>query len=218
MEQSAPVFPTEPLAAHIPYAHGSGAFLHDKRRTPPGEKSCYQIKQLWERQHEILRRVLLGQKQVDIARDMRISPVTVSNTLNSELAQEKLTVMMAERDASTIDLSRQIKEIAPKALEIIKDALNSNTLLGAKDRVKVAQDMLDRAGYSPVQLSMSANMNVHLTRDDLSELKARAVQAARRSGVMKDVTPTSESSSLVPASRIPVQPDLDVGVAEVEER
>lgn len=179
----------EPLAPHIPYAKGVNAHLFDMRRVPAGERKTYQVKQLWDRQNEILRLAVLGMKQTEIAKKMGVTPATISNTLGSELAQEKLAIMVAERDATTVDLARQIKEIAPQALEIIKDAMEDNGKLCPRDRVKVAQDVLDRAGYSPVQMVMSANMNIHLTTEDLAELKRRAVSGARMNGVCKDVTP-----------------------------
>jgi transcriptional regulator len=175
----------EQLAPHIPYAKGGMAHLFDQRRVAPGEKKTYQVKQLWDRQNEILRLSVLGMKQTEIAERLGVTPQTISNTLGSELVQEKMAIMVAERDAATVDLSRQIKELAPKALEIIKDALADNGKLGTKDQVKVAQDVLDRAGYSPVQMVMSANMNIHLTGDDLAEIKRRA----RLAGTCKDVTP-----------------------------
>ena len=46
-------------------------------RLPEGNRK-YQIKELWNRHEEINRRLLLGQKSKEIAKDLGISEATVS--------------------------------------------------------------------------------------------------------------------------------------------
>src|SRR3972149_5592524 len=86
----------------------------DNRRSD--REHTYDIKQLWQRSHEILGLALQGMKQTEIAKILNISPVTVSNTLNSTLGKEKLSVMRGERDEHYIQVSEEIKKLTIKAL------------------------------------------------------------------------------------------------------
>ena len=45
-------------------------------KLPTGNRK-YQIKELWDRHHEINRRILLGQKNKEIAEDLNITEATV---------------------------------------------------------------------------------------------------------------------------------------------
>ena len=94
-------------------------------KLPSGNRK-YQIKELWDRHHEINRRILLGQKNKEIAEDLNISEATVSYTKNSKLAQDELNVLKAARDASSVDVARQIKEIAPRALEVLEEVMEGD--------------------------------------------------------------------------------------------
>ena len=70
----------------------------DERRS---ENRKIEIKQLWQRSHEIINLSARGFKNNDIAEILNISPETVSNTLNSKLGQLKLSDIRMERDAET---------------------------------------------------------------------------------------------------------------------
>jgi len=73
----------------------------DKRRLNEGQERQFEVKQLWQRSHEIVNLSARGYKNVEIAQILNISPVTVSNTLNGKLGQHKLSEIRQERDADT---------------------------------------------------------------------------------------------------------------------
>ena len=97
----------------------------DKRTSD--RKACWDIKQLWQRSHEILGLLLQGHSQKDIARLMGVCTATVSNTANSTLGRHKLAEMRKERDKGIIDVSKKVAELSAKALEVYEEIFDNET-------------------------------------------------------------------------------------------
>jgi len=142
---------------------------------------------MWERHHEIMRRIFLGQKNVDIARDLGITEATVSYTRNSKIVQDKLAIMQGARDAETIDLSKRIRDIAPKCLDLLEEAIDGRMdgILPGR-RLREANLMMDRAGYGAVKTFRGEHLVRHLTDEDIEEIKQRAKSVGRESGNIVD--------------------------------
>ena len=75
--------------------------------------SRYKIRQIWENHHEIARRLVAGEKAIDIANDMGYSPNVISYTRHSPIVKEKIAELNPLRDAETAELARHIAELAP---------------------------------------------------------------------------------------------------------
>lgn len=140
----------------------------------------YVAEELWEIHQEIIRRLVLGQKAKEIARDLQITSQTVSNIRNSPIAQRRILSLQAARDESVIDITNRIKSMAPLAQQVLEDTMMCPAVADSI-RVEIAKDMLDRAGYSPVRKTASMNVGV-LTNDDLERFKDRAKALGHRSG------------------------------------
>ena len=157
----------------------------DNRRSSTPKKT-WQVAELWDNHHEIARRLLLGQKSVDIARDMDITPAQVSNVKNSPVVQEKLVLMRAARDAGSVDLAKEIMDLAPIALERIKEALSSGTVLGkevsASQLLKESNGILDREMGKAVQRVDTRGIHAVLSMDDIERIKQKAIELAGVSG------------------------------------
>jgi predicted transcriptional regulator len=139
-------------------------------RLPTGNRK-YNIKEMWDCHHEVVRLALLGLKHVDIANTLGVTPVMVSYTLNSPIVKRQLAIMRGARDAEAVDVAAQIKALAPKAVEVLEGLLESESE-GMK--FKAATGVLDRAGHAPVQ-RLQASMAVgHFTADEIAEIKNRA--------------------------------------------
>lgn len=139
-------------------------------RLPTGNRK-YQIKEMWSIHHEITRMLLMGMKNVDIAKVLGIDPVTVSYTANSTIVQRQLSIMRGARDAHAVDCAARIKELAPKAVEILGD------LMEAEDnatKFKASIAILDRAGHTPVQRVQAETMHMHFTKAEIEDIKKRA--------------------------------------------
>ena len=161
----------------------------DRRRVPPEQRKVHEPTHLWDLHHEILRRIALGQKNVAIAEALNCSAVTVSNVRNSQLGQERLGELHRQRDLATVDVARSIREAAPKAFQLVLDAISDEDL-DMRVRLKEANSVLDRAGYAPVRQVNTQMTSLSLTGDDIEALKARAIQAAMEDGNILDITPS----------------------------
>ena len=154
----------------------------DNRRSD--REHTYDIKQLWQRSHEILGLALQGMKQVEIAKILNISPVTVSNTLNSTLGKEKLSVLRGERDEHYIQVSEEIKKLTIKALNTYHQ-LFDNPTIDAKMKKETADTItLDIAGMRAPTKIDSRTLHAHATLEEIEEFKRRGLEAARESGML----------------------------------
>ena len=94
----------------------------DKRRVPEGEeRKNYDVKQLWQRNHEIVNLGARGFKNVEIAEILGITPVTVSNTLNGKLGELKLSELRQARDNEAKKVCEKIRVLTNKALQTYHD-------------------------------------------------------------------------------------------------
>lgn len=150
-----------------------------RHRLPETHKP-YQIEQMWELHHEVCRLALIGMKQIDIANHLGVSPVMVSYTLRSPIVQRQLNQLKAVRDLEAIDVSKEIQELAPRAVKVLEE-LMENELPNIK--LKAATDVLDRAGHAAVRTLRTENIHAHFTADEISDIKKRA----REVGLLTDV-------------------------------
>ena len=163
----------------------------DRRFSPEGNQT-YTVKKIWESHKEIMRRVLLGQKNVDIARALGITPQTVSNVRNNPLVRDQISLLEDIRDNRAVDISRDIKELSPIALKVMETAMQDpGSPWGVK--VRSAMDLLDRAGWqAPKQVNV---VHAHLTHEAIQDIKDRA----RRIGISPNQAQEVEEAQVVSA-------------------
>jgi len=145
----------------------------DKVRDPQ-----WSVANIWESHHEIIRHIMLGYKNSEIARRMNLTPEHVSNIRNSPVIQERLGLMVAARDVDAIEISRDILKVVPKSLKLLNsiiegtgDGEGANINL----RAKVAESNLDRAGFGAVKKVVNETHNYY-TDEDIELMKKRAIQ------------------------------------------
>src|SRR5712691_5759021 len=118
---------------------------NDNRFVP---KRKYDIKALWNKHHEIVRRVALGQSNIEIAEALDCTPQTLSNVKNSPMARDKIDLFRAELDAETLDIAQRIQDFAPKALQLLEDVIEGRYEDASLSlRTKYASAHLGRAGF-----------------------------------------------------------------------
>jgi hypothetical protein len=186
-------FPSEGKC-EIPDSKYFGEREPDQRFKP--DRKTFEVQQLWEVHHEIIRRLLLGQKGSHIARDLGVTPAMISYVRNSSVVKEKLEIMKGARDADTLDLAKRIRENAPTALKLLEDVIEGevDTPSGEKMevplgmRVKEAGTMLSRAGYGPITNLKGQFAHGHFTKEDIDEIKGRARKDGIKSGSVIDAT------------------------------
>jgi hypothetical protein len=157
----------------------------DKRRKAVKDKNSFVVAAVWERHREIIRRLALGQKNTEIAKALGITTVSVSQVKNSPIVQEKLNTMLDKMDGVAVDVGKRIREMAPKALEVLENVLEDDEdTIPLSIKVKTAHDILDRAGHAAVKTVNANVLHGHFEAEDLAEIK----ELARNSGVVVDVS------------------------------
>ena len=149
-----------------------------RHRLPETHKQ-YQVEQMWELHHEVCRHALIGMKQVDIATHLGVSPVMVSYTLRSPIVQRQLNQLKAVRDIDAIDVAKEIQALAPRAVRVLDELMDSEL---PNIKLKAATDILDRAGHAAVRTLRTENIHAHFTADEISDIKKRA----REVGLLTD--------------------------------
>ena len=145
----------------------------------PSNNRQYEIKSLQERHREILRRLALGQGSKDIASSLSITPQVVHYVKNSQIGKRELNLIQGARTADAVEVSNQIQELAPQALETLDNIMLDEESPDAL-KVKIAVDLLDRAGHGAVKKNL--NVNQQLTQKDLEDIKSRAKEVGRVNG------------------------------------
>jgi len=156
----------------------------DQRRAGEGERKSYEIKQLWQRNHEIINLAAQGFKHSEIAQILNITPVCVSQTLNSELGMKKLSDIRQDRDQEAKKISEKIRVITDKCLAVYHDIFDdASGELGLKDKGNFATEFLkEMSGLRAPTKIQSHSIHTSLTRDELEAFKKRGRQASQESG------------------------------------
>lgn len=147
----------------------------------PSFNRQYEVSHMWERHHEIVRLALLGNKNVEIAEKLNCTPQNISDCLNSKIVRDKLQILRAERDSSTVDVAAAIKNLAPRAVELVDKIMNAEIgggVIKPELQFKAAMDVLDRNGYAAPKTIRTENIHGVFSRDDLEEMKKQAHQLA----------------------------------------
>lgn len=150
----------------------------------------YEPEKLNSRHHQILRLNLLGWKNKDIAERLGVSLVTVTTVVNSSLGRLKTQCMHAELDHTAMEAARQIRRLAPQAVQTVEEIMGDASAPMAV-RLSAARDLLDRAGFAAPKKVDINSTSVSLSAADLESLKEAALLRAEANGVLIDVSPTS---------------------------
>lgn len=160
----------------------------DNRRVEQEDRKNYNIKQLWQRSHEIINLAAQGFKQAQIAEILNVHPVTVSNTLNSDLGQHKMAELRRLKDEDAKITVEKIRVLRDKALQVyheVFDDVSGETNL--KDKARLADTViLELSGLRVPTKVQSTHVSTTLTVEELKEFKKRGLEAARQSGLIID--------------------------------
>jgi hypothetical protein len=131
---------------------------------------------MWERHYEIMRRLISGDRPCDIAASFNMTDTRMSIIVNSPLFQARLLEMRERANAGAADVMQRITRASIDAMTILECAIKAKRGdrefdLKPMEQVRVAQDLLDRAGYGAVQKSFQ--ISGALTNDDLETIRKR---------------------------------------------
>ena len=161
----------------------------DQRRNNGEDRKTFEVSEMWEMHHEIVRLLVLGMKNVEICKILHVSQPMVSYVRNSKIVKDNLAIMRAARDADTIDVARDIREKAPKALALLERIIDDEgETYPMSLAAKTAESWLDRAGHGAIKTVKVAGAVAHFTAEEIMDLKRAANEEARMAGMI-DVTP-----------------------------
>lgn len=156
----------------------------------------YQLSYIRPYHREIARRLVLGQKAAEIARDMDMNAGRLSIIINSPAMQREVERLEKMRDDGVQDVTVQLAELQPTMIEVCERI----AMYGTKEttRLSAAQDLLDRCANTSKVHKVESNVT-HETHEQ---------RLARLMGVPEDeihspngtptriinVTPESEDS------------------------
>jgi len=117
-------------------------------RRPSGKIPAQPLTHMWERHHEIKRRLVLGERQCDIARDMGMTDVRMSVIANSPLMRGSVEELRARADDKVVEIQERLMLLRKDAVEAMAEIVQKRVEPGnAALRIKVAESILDRTGH-----------------------------------------------------------------------
>ena len=138
----------------------------------PGEQGPSQpLTFLWERHKEIARRLVAGDRQKDIADDMKITYSRMSIICNSPAFKSQLERLSIGADNGALDVQDRVTALSSDAMAVLEDVLQNGDHLPKKLQVDVARDIMDRAGHGAVK--KTATITATLGADDIAEMHKR---------------------------------------------
>jgi len=145
---------------------------HDLRTT--GNRN-YDIEKVWDSHHEIVRRLVLGEKPVQIANNLGITTQTVSNVRNNPIVKRLFGILHSARDASVVEIRNRIVNIAPLAIEYLETVLNNELSSGTHSATGLgaAKTIIENV----LPKSTIVRVDETLTIETINSLKERARQA-----------------------------------------
>lgn len=139
----------------------------------PGDKGPAQpLTHLWERHKEIMRRLVAGDRQVDIARDLQMTQSRMSIICNSPAFKTQLERLSLGADNNALDVQDRVTALSSDAMSVLEDVLQNGENLPKKLQVDVAKDIMDRAGHGAVK--KTATITATLGADDIAEMRERS--------------------------------------------
>lgn len=158
-----------------------------------GKAKKFQLQKMRSRHHEIVRQVILGHSDVEIANNLGVTPVMVRYTRESPIVADKIAILQGAMDADTLDIAKEIRALAPVALAVLEEFLLDPNH-DKKERRAIAQDLLDRDGRVPRTHKTEVNQQI-LRTQDIEEIKKAAREAARQKGEIVDAVVVSEDEN-----------------------
>ncbi len=154
--------------------------MRNVQRLPSGQRK-FHLRNLHDGHKAVNRRLVLGQSNKDIAREVGCSEQQVSIIRNSGKGIAHREGLASAADRQVAEVLTHIQETAfDNILEL--ERIRANPSAAAAVRAKVSMHLLACAGIAPVQKVQIESQNVHLNGKDIEELKQRA----RDAGVLRN--------------------------------
>jgi len=159
-------------------------------RVPSGQLgSAKPVSYLWERHREVARLLVSGERPVDICKRLGYTQSWLSTLMNSPVFKDYLAKLSERKDDQALDIRKQIEEGAQlgvsELLCILKGDGEYKDRVSVQQKIKVAQDFLDREGHGKITKVVNDTTVKVLTEDRIQSLKER------RQALLANLAPTA---------------------------
>lgn len=157
------------------------------------------LKSLRDHHREVVRDILLGARNGEIAEKFGLSQSHVALIRRSQPVREKLEELQDLRDENAVDVSKELNFLLPKALKVYEDILINRETYDDKLVKATADTVMDKApaGFPNRKVTQMEDRREGLSGANLLEIRDRALDAARRAGLLVDVTPAEADNHKV---------------------
>jgi hypothetical protein len=142
----------------------------------------HQLRGLSARHKQLIRLLVGGHSQSEIARILQIHKSTVSRLVREPLIVKEISRLQENGDLNAMacvpGVPEKLREGALRGVQVLLDILDdkrSDTDV-LKLKANAATELLDRAGHGPVKQVRveQSSFSMHLTSEQLADLKRRA--------------------------------------------
>ena len=158
--------------------HGRGSRVNPHAPSAP-------LTKLWERHHEIARRLVAGEKIKEVAESMGMTPSRISAIYNSPEFQAHLATLSEAADQTAVDVRQRLQTLSQDAVDTLERVIKRQTApFNVSLQVRVAETILDRAGYGPIKTINQQGQVDHkvaaegILKEALESLKRHSAAAA----------------------------------------
>jgi len=134
-------------------------------------KPTYELKEMRSIHREIVRLLVAGLKQTEIAEALNIHKQTVSNVSNNPIVMRQIKMLQEAKDANAAKPTA-LDDLRPDAITALEELVNDNDEKAKAVRLSAARDILDRTDGKPVQRVETQQTSVILAH--IQQLKAKA--------------------------------------------
>lgn len=156
-----------------------------RRLVPSAPRKTQIVKEMNERHHEIARMVLLGYKNVEIAKMLNISKEFVCAVRNAPPVKEQVAILKGVRDAETVDIAKQIQETLPACIAYLQGTVGDDDISdGIRSRNSLS--LLAIGGHGPSKNVNVKGVHAVLTAEDIQEIRENAQNIAVEIGIIAE--------------------------------
>jgi len=145
-------------------------------RIPRREIPAQPLLHLWERHKELARKIVAGQKPIEIAKDFNMSTSRISIIMNSPAFKKYVGSLRERVEIGLVDIRKEINKGAQSGVGLLLKLMSDDTKTvddTQKFKSKLALEFLDRDGHGKVQKVQTQNTTVVLDAAKIQELKMR---------------------------------------------
>lgn len=148
-----------------------------------GSSSAPTLSSLKTRHREIARLMLLGKTNNEISEMVGITAARISQIKSDPMFVGYLASLEEQCDRQVIDVRQRLADISHKALDVVEGLLADDK---SSIKLAAAKDILDRAGYKPIEKVATVNLSSVLSQDELQAIRDNITRAKEEGYVVSE--------------------------------